>query len=59
MRLRRRNFRVQVALQTGEHPILLGFGFCTIESSADDARQLALDLAAALEQLQHRGGDLK
>jgi hypothetical protein len=50
MRLRRRKFHVKVRLQAGEWPILLGLGFCTIEATADEARQLAWDLANALEQ---------
>lgn len=55
MRLRRRDFRVKVKLQTCDYPILLGLCFCTVDASAAAARQLAIDLADALEQL-HRGG---
>jgi hypothetical protein len=56
MRLRRRKFHVRVELQTGEYPVLLGFGFCTIEATADEARQLAMDIADAIATLQESGG---
>jgi hypothetical protein len=55
MRLRKREFRVKVHLQAGERPILLGLGFCTIEATAEEARQLAINLADALVRLQDSG----
>lgn len=55
MRLRRRNFEPRVRLQTGEFPVLIGLGFCTVEATVHDARQLAVDLADALEQLARSG----
>lgn len=56
MRLRRRRFHARVGLQTGEYPVLLGLGFCTIEATADEARQLAMDIADAIATLQESGG---
>lgn len=57
MRLRRRpKFCARVRVQPGDNPILIGLGFCTIEASVEEARQLALDLADAIGQLQNGGG---
>jgi hypothetical protein len=56
VRLRRPKFGARVRVQAGDNPILIGLGFCTIEATVDEARQLAWDLANALEQVQ-RGGD--
>jgi hypothetical protein len=55
MRLRRRRFHARVGLQTGEYPVLIGLGFCTMEATPNEARQLAMDIADTLDQL-HRGG---
>ena len=45
-----------VALQAGDPPaILFGFGAFTVESSIDEARELAVLLVDALEQAR-RGG---
>jgi hypothetical protein len=56
MRLRRRDLRVKVNLQAGDHPIVLGLGFCTLEASTAEARQLALDLIDGIATLQRGGG---
>lgn len=56
MRLRGRRFHARVELQVGEYPVLLGLGFCTIEATADEARQLAVDIADAITKLQESGG---
>jgi hypothetical protein len=55
MRLRRRRFHARVGLQTGEYPVLIGLGFCTLEATPDEARQFAMDIADTLEELR-RGG---
>ena len=48
------HYRAKVHIQTGDSPVIicLGPGF-TFESTAAEARQLALDLAGALAQLQN------
>ena len=56
MRLRGRRFHARVGLPVGEYPVLLGLGFCTIEATADEARQLAVDIADAITKLQESGG---
>lgn len=56
MRLRRRTFEPRIKLQSGEFPIVVGLGFCSFESSIDEARKLALDLAEAIENFQNGGG---
>lgn len=56
MRLRHRKFHAKVILQVGEWPVLVCLGpGLTFEMQPYEARQLALDIADALEQL-HRGG---
>lgn len=57
MRVRGRGCRITVALQEGPRPVLICAGpGCTIESDIAEARQLALDLADAIEQVQRGGG---
>lgn len=56
MRLRRRRFEPRVQLQAGAFPVLIGMGWCTLEATADEARQLAVDLVDALDTLANGGG---
>lgn len=57
MRMRRRNFHATVALQFGDLPVLVCFSpGMTFEMKPDEARQLALDIADALDQLHNGGG---
>lgn len=55
MRLRRRKFHITVHLQSGDHPVVLGFGYFAAEATAEEAKQLALGIADAADRL-HRGG---
>jgi hypothetical protein len=49
MRLRRRSFHASVRVQSGHAPILVHLGLVSFEASVEEARQLALDLADAVE----------
>jgi hypothetical protein len=52
----RKRIHVTVAPQPGNPPtILYGFGQLTLEASVDEARQLAMDTAEAIVQVQQSG----
>jgi hypothetical protein len=58
MRLRRRRFQATVSVnhEGAPFPIVLGFGpQISFEAGIEEARQLAMDIADAIEEL-HRGG---
>ena len=61
MRLRRRKFHATVSLsvqQPGDAPIVvIGFGVLGIEATVVEARQLALDLADAVDAAGRGDGD--
>ena len=56
MRLTRRNFDVRVKLRTGPRPVILAFGLCAFEATPTEARDLAVAIVDALEQLERGGG---
>lgn len=57
MRLRNRPRQARVILQATNRPVILGLGpGLTFKMTTDEARRLALDLADAIEKVQHGGG---
>jgi hypothetical protein len=54
VRLRKQSFTARVSAQTGDHPIVIGYGMCTFEATIDEARALVMDIADAIV-LIHEG----